>query len=279
MSDVTPPAGEIARVVRSALAEDLGIVGDVTSTAVIPAGSTTVGRFVARDRGVLAGVACVQETFRQVDPDILVTFAARDGDPIEPGQVLGEVRGATRAILAGERVALNLLGHLSGVATSTRAFVDAAGTGTRVLDTRKTVPGLRALQRAAVRAGGGHNHRDSLSDAVLLKDNHLAVVGISSAVHQARAQWPGRMVEVECETLDQVIEAVEAGADRVMLDNMTLDAVRDAVDKVAGRAALEVSGRITLDTIGQYAATGVDFISVGAITHSVPVLDIALDLD
>jgi nicotinate-nucleotide pyrophosphorylase (carboxylating) len=221
----------------------------------------------------------VIETFRHVDPEVGVAFTARDGDTVEPGQVLGEVHGATGSILAGERVALNLMCHLSGVATATRAFVDAAGAGTRILDTRKTVPGLRALQRAAVRAGGGHNHRDSLSDAVLLKDNHIAVVGITAAVQRARAQWPGRMVEVECETLDQVIEAVEAGADRVMLDNMTPEAVRDAVDKVAGRADLEVSGRISLDTVGEYAATGVDFISIGAITHSVRVLDIGLDLD
>jgi nicotinate-nucleotide pyrophosphorylase (carboxylating) len=279
MNDFAPPPGTVERVVRAALAEDLGVVGDITSTAVVPAGSRAVGRFVARDRGVLAGVACVIETFRHVDPEVGVAFTARDGDTVEPGQVLGEVHGATRSILAGERVALNLMCHLSGVATATRAFVDAAGAGTRILDTRKTVPGLRALQRAAVRAGGGHNHRDSLSDAVLLKDNHIAVVGITAAVQRARAQWPGRMVEVECETLDQVIEAVEAGADRVMLDNMTPEAVRDAVDKVAGRADLEVSGRISLDTVGEYAATGVDFISIGAITHSVRVLDIGLDLD
>lgn len=279
MSELAPPAGAVAQVVLAALAEDLGILGDVTSSAVIPVGSRGVGRFVARERGVLAGVACAVEAFRQVDAAVVVEFTARDGDVIEPDQVLGEVRGATRSILAGERVALNLLCHLSGVATMTRAFVDAAGPGTRILDTRKTLPGLRSLQRAAVRAGGGHNHRDSLSDAVLLKDNHLAVVGIREAVHRARTRWPGRMVEVECETLEQAVDAVEAGADRVMLDNMTPDAVRSVVDKVAGRAALEVSGRITLETVADYAATGVDFVSVGAITHSVQVLDIGLDLD
>jgi nicotinate-nucleotide pyrophosphorylase (carboxylating) len=180
-------------------------------------------------------------------------------------------------VLTGERVALNFLCQLSGVATLTRRCVRAAHGHARILDTRKTVPGMRALQRAAVRAGGGRNHRDSLSDQVLLKDNHLAVLGIAQAVERARDRWPGRTVEVECDDIEQVVAALDAGADRIMLDNMTVEQVQDAVEKVAGAVPLEYSGRVSLETVGVYAATGVDFISIGALTHSAPVLDIGLD--
>jgi nicotinate-nucleotide pyrophosphorylase (carboxylating) len=197
---------------------------------------------------------------------------------MEVGAELGEVSGSLRSILGGERVALNFLSHLSGVASLTRRYVRAARGKARILDTRKTLPGLRGVQRAAVRAGGGFNHRDSLATAVLIKDNHLAALGIEKAVERARARWPMRIIEVECDTLEQVGEACNAGADIVMLDNMTPDEVGKAVALVSGRAKTEVSGTITPDTVGSYAETGVDFISVGAITHSVRALDIGLDV-
>ncbi len=279
MTDFDPPRHALQATVTAALAEDLGIMGDITSLAAIPADSFAAGRFIARDEGVVAGTAAVTETYRQVDPSVNVEWQLSDGEPCESARVLGTVSGSARSLLAGERIALNLLGHLSGVATLTRRYVRATHGRARILDTRKTLPGLRALQKAAVRAGGGFNHRDSLSDAVLLKDNHLAVVGLERAVERARARWPGRMVEVECESLSQVSDAVAAGVDRVMLDNMTPADVRNAVEIVGGRLAIEVSGRITIDNVGEYAAAGADYISIGAITHSVRVFDVGLDLD
>jgi nicotinate-nucleotide pyrophosphorylase (carboxylating) len=196
---------------------------------------------------------------------------------VEPGTEIGRLTGSLRTILAGERTALNFLCHCSGVATLTRRYVRAAHEA-RILDTRKTVPGLRAVQKAAVRAGGGFNHRESLSDAVLLKDNHLAAVGIQRAVENARARWPGRIVMVECESLDQVAEARAAGVDRMLLDNMTTEQVKHAVALVEGAATIEITGGITLETVGAYAAAGADFISVGALTHSARALDIGLDI-
>ena len=257
--------------------EDLGQLGDITATACVDADAVAVAAFVTRRDGVVAGTALATETFRWF-PGVQITWSVADGDEVAAGAELGRVHGPLRAILTGERTALNFLSHCSGIATLTRAYVRAAGEGVRVLDTRKTTPGLRAVEKAAVRAGGGHNHRESLSDAVLVKDNHLAALGPAEAVARARACWPGRMVEVECETLDQVAEAVAAGADRVMVDNMDPAGVRAAVGLVAGRAEVEVSGGITLATISEYAATGADFVSVGAITHSAPVLDIGLDV-
>jgi len=279
MSDFDPPRAVVASVVAAALAEDLGVMGDITSLAVIPETSITLARFVARDEGVLAGCLSATEVYRQVDPAVIVRWDATDGTSIDAGDVLGTVEGSTRSVLAGERVALNLLGLLSGVATTTRRYVRATHGNARILDTRKTLPGLRALQRAAVRAGGGFNHRESLSDAVLLKDNHLAVVGVARAVERARLRWPGRMVEVECESMEHVAAAIDAHADRIMLDNMTPDAVRAAVQLVGGRIPIEVSGRVTVEDVGQYAAAGADFVSIGALTHSVRVLDIGLDMD
>jgi nicotinate-nucleotide pyrophosphorylase (carboxylating) len=279
VSDFDPPLAIVTAVVRNALDEDLGIMGDITSLAAVAEDSFSVGRFVARDEGVLAGCLCVDEVFAQIDPNVVVAWAATDAASIESGQVLATIEGRTRSILAGERVALNLLCLLSGVATSTRRYVRATHGQARILDTRKTLPGLRGLQKAAVRAGGGFNHRDSLSGAVLLKDNHLAVVGVTSAVERARVRWPGRMIEVECESTDQVAAALAAGADRIMLDNMTPDEVRRAVKLIEGRVPVEVSGRVTVEDVGQYAAAGADFISIGAITHSVRVFDIGLDLD
>ncbi|MHB1445787.1 MAG: carboxylating nicotinate-nucleotide diphosphorylase [Acidimicrobiales bacterium] len=293
-----PPLAAVRAVVVAALAEDLLPMGDITAS-LLPATVEARAAFVARQAGVLAGVACVEETFAQltgptlgapghgtgpVAPPVRLEWACRDGAGLEPGCVIGTVTGPLALILTAERTALNLLSHLSGVASSTRLLVDAVGAaapGCRIRDTRKTTPGLRALEKAAVRAGGGFNHRANLSEAILVKDNHLGGLSISQAVAAARANWPGRHVEVECDRLDQLDEALAAGADMVMLDNMDPAQAAEAVERVRSRSAstpVEVSGRITLETAAAYARAGVDFISVGAITHSAPVLDIGLDL-
>jgi nicotinate-nucleotide pyrophosphorylase (carboxylating) len=264
--------------VSEALAEDLGVLGDITTTACVGEDDVAVATWVARQEGVLAGTALATEVYCQVDERVTVAWRLVDGESIEPNTELGQVSGSLRSILVGERVALNFLGHLSGVASLTRRYVRAARGKARIRDTRKTLPGLRAVQKAAVRAGGGFNHRDSLSDAVLIKDNHLVALGITLAVDRARARWPGRILEVECDTLEQVIEAREAGVDIVLLDNMSPDDVADAVAELKGVAKVEVSGNVTLETVGAYSEAGADFISVGAITHSVRNLDIGLDI-
>jgi nicotinate-nucleotide pyrophosphorylase (carboxylating) len=269
----------VREVVARALAEDFGQLGDLTSLAVIDESATTTGRFVARNEGVLAGTAAATETFVQVDPAVQIEWHPRDGDAVMPGQALGDITGSLRSVLGGERTALNLLQHCSGIATTTRRYVRAARGKARIRDTRKTLPGLRGVEKAAVRAGGGFNHRECLSDAVLIKDNHLAHLELRQAVERARARWPGRVVEVECDTLDQVAEAIAARADLLLLDNMSPDQAAEAILLVDGMIPVEVSGRISLETIGAYAQAGVDYISVGAITHSAPALDIALDLD
>lgn len=275
--DVHPPIGEVRAAVARALAEDLVPLGDITS-ALLPGDAQAVARFVARADGVVAGTACVAETFAQVDPAIAVTWAVDDGDAVAAGQALGDVSGPLAPMLTGERTALNFLGHLSGIATLTRRFVEAAGDGARIWDTRKTTPGLRALEKAAVRAGGGSNHRGNLSDWILLKDNHLALVPIGEAVELAHRRWPARTVHVECDTYEQLLAALDAGADAVLLDNMTPDEVRRCVAEAEGRVLIEVSGGINLDTVGAYARTGADLISVGGLTNSAPVLDIGLDI-
>jgi nicotinate-nucleotide pyrophosphorylase (carboxylating) len=281
-----PPIGVVREVVARALAEDLTPLGDVTSALLDPA-DTVDAQVVARAAGRLAGTSAFTETFRQVDERVRVTWRAGDGACVEPGQVLADVAGPTAPVLTGERTALNLLGHLSGVATLAaryQAAVDDAGGTARIWDTRKTTPGLRSLEKAAVRAGGCANHRGNLSEWVMLKDNHLGDVGIAEAVAAARRRWPGRTVEVECERQDQVEEAVRAGADLVLLDNMTPDEARACVaaaEQAAGaghRPLIEASGGITLDTVAAFGQTGVDLISVGAITNSAPVLDVGLDL-
>ncbi|MGH8998068.1 MAG: carboxylating nicotinate-nucleotide diphosphorylase [Acidimicrobiia bacterium] len=277
-AEVDPPAVAVREAVNRALAEDFGPLGDVTSAALIPAGLTGRGRFVARSAGILAGTAAATEVYAQLDRRVEVAWRAVDGDRLAEGATFGWVSGPLRSILGGERTALNFLGHLSGVATLTRVYADAAG-GARIRDTRKTIPGLRALQKAAVRAGGGANHRGGLSDAVLVKDNHLRHVSITDAVAAARASWPGVSVEVECDTLAQVAQAKAAGPDLVLLDNMSPAQVAEAVALLGGAAAVEVSGGVTLDTVAAYAAAGADLISVGALTHSAPNLDLALDLD
>jgi nicotinate-nucleotide pyrophosphorylase (carboxylating) len=280
---IDPPRIAVVEAVTRAIAEDLLPLGDLTA-ALVPASTKATVAVVSRVRGVLAGRACAMETFAQIDPGLVVTWRLVDGAEVLPGDVVAEVTGQLRSILTSERTALNFLCHLSGVATLTAAFVAAvteANPSTRVLDTRKTIPGLRALEKAAVRAGGGHNHRGSLSEAVLVKDNHLGGVSITDAVARAKAQWPGRMVEVECDRTEQVKEAVAAGATVVMLDNMTPDRVAECVALVrgAGSAALvEVSGGVDLESAPLMAAAGADLISVGALTNSAPVLDLGFDL-
>jgi nicotinate-nucleotide pyrophosphorylase (carboxylating) len=276
-----PPVSAVREAVGRALAEDLLPLGDLTA-ALIPANTIAEARFVTRDDGVTAGRACVVETFAQVDPAVAVEWRVDDGCPVGAKTVLGTVRGPLAPIVTGERTALNFLRHLSGIASLTAQFVSvatqASGGHTRILDTRKTTPGLRALEKAAVRAGGGHNHRASLSDAVMVKDTHLAGLSIGEAVARARQLWPGRPVHVECDDLDQLALIVEAGADRAMLDNFTPSMVAEGVELVGGRTEVEVTGGVTLDTVAAYAACRPDFISVGAITHSGGVLDISLDV-
>jgi nicotinate-nucleotide pyrophosphorylase (carboxylating) len=270
----------ISEVVARALAEDLTPLGDITS-ALLPPGARAEARLVPRADGVLAGREAATEAFRQVDPSIAVEWSAADGDRIGKGDTVATVDGPLASVLTAERTALNLLCHLSGIATLTRRFVDAvaaAGGTARVWDTRKTTPGLRSLEKAAVRAGGGVNHRGNLSDWVMFKDNHLAVLPIAEAVRSAKERWPGRTVHVECDSLDQVREAVEAGATAVLLDNMSPDDVRAAVGVVGGRCLIEVSGGVTLATVADYAVPGVDCISSGALTSSAPVLDLGLDV-
>ena len=280
---VDPARAAVVDAVSRAIAEDVLPLGDLTAGLVAADRRATVD-VVSRGAGVIAGQACAVETFAQIDPGVTVTWLLPDGSQVAPGAVVATVEGPLRSILTAERTALNFLGHLSGVATLTRAYVDAAraaNPATRILDTRKTTPGLRALEKAAVRAGGGHNHRGNLSDAVLVKDNHLGGATITEAVARARSQWPGRMVEVECDRLAQVDEAVASGATVVMLDNMGPERVAEAVARVRAAGSdvlIEVSGGVSLATAPALAAAGADLLSAGALTHSAPVLDLGLDL-
>ena len=278
-----PPRAAVVDAVTRAIAEDVLPLGDLTA-GLVPADRRATVDVVSRTDGVVAGRACALETFTQIDPGLEVTWVLADGAPVDGGSVVATVSGPLRSILTAERTALNFLGHLSGVATLTRAFVEAvrvANPSTRILDTRKTTPGLRSLEKAAVRAGGGVNHRGNLSEGVLVKDNHLGGATISEAVSRARRQWPGRMVEVECDRLDQVREAVAARATVIMLDNMGPDRVAEAVAVVragGSDALIEVSGGVNLGSAPGLAAAGADLLSVGALTHSAPVLDLGLDL-
>ena len=275
----------IEPVVRLALAEDLGRAGDVTAMACIPEGARMKAAFAARKTGVLVGIDCVRLAVLAMDPRASVDLRLRDGDAFDAGAVLVVVEADARAFLSAERTALNLVGRLSGVATLTRTYVEAvAGTKARIADTRKTTPGLRALEKHAVACGGGINHRFGLDDAILIKDNHVAVCGgVAEAVRRAKAFAPHLMkVEVEVDGLDQldaVLALIDEGAapDVIMLDNFSLDDLRAAVARVAGRIVLEASGGVDLTTVRGIAETGVDVISVGALTHSAPVLDIGLD--
>jgi nicotinate-nucleotide pyrophosphorylase (carboxylating) len=275
-----PPRLLIEAQIRGALEEDLGRAGDVTSELTIPAGRNAQARLVARGAGRIAGLIAAEIAFRLVDPSLTFEVAVPDGSTAQAGTVLATVSGPARAILTGERVALNFSGHLSGVATATAALVDAVkATRARIVCTRKTLPNLRILQKYAVRCGGGFNHRFGLDDAVLIKDNHIAAAGgIGPAFGRVRASL-GHMVkiEIEVDTLGQLEEALSLGADAVLLDNMTPDQLRRAVSLADGRAVLEASGNVTLGTVRAIAETGVDYISSGAITHSAMNLDIGLD--
>ncbi len=269
-------------VLRRAFEEDLGRAGDLTTDSVIPADARAAARAVARRPGRVAGADIAARAFHLIDPDLSVHIQCRDGMAVVPGETILRVDGPARALLTGERVALNMLGHLSGIATATAALVAAVeGTKAKIVCTRKTTPGLRALEKFAVRAGGGQNHRFGLDDGILIKDNHIAIAGdIATAVARARAQM-GHMVhvEVETDTLEQVEAAVIAGADTILLDNMTPEQLRAAIALIDGRALAEASGGVTVESAAAIAATGVDLISSGAITHSAPTLDIGLDFD
>jgi nicotinate-nucleotide pyrophosphorylase (carboxylating) len=267
-------------LIERALAEDLG-AGDLTTSAVVPEGAQARARIEQRAPGVVAGLDVARAVFERVDASLRFEACAPEGEWREPG-VLAELSGTAASILAGERVALNFLGRLSGVATLTARYVQAVeGTGARILDTRKTTPGLRELEKAAVRAGGGMSHRSGLYDAILVKENHAALAGgVGEVTRRALAAAPqGVTVEVECATLEEVEAALAAGVPRILLDNMAAPELRRAVELAGGRAELEASGGITLDTVRAVAETGVDFISVGALTHSAPALDVSLLLD
>ena len=270
----------VTAVAAAALAEDLAGGIDETTAATVPPGATGQADLVARTAGVVAGLPVAQAVFGLVEGDLATTAPAADGDSVASGEVLLTVSGPVGPILTAERTALNLLCHLSGIATLTRQWADAvAGTGARIRDTRKTTPGLRELEKYAVRCGGGVNHRMSLSDAALIKDNHVAAAGsVAAAFAAVRARAPGLPLEVECDTLDQVTEALAAGADLILLDNFAVPDLAQAVRLAGGRALLEASGGLTLENARTVAGTGVDYLAVGALTHSAPALDIGLDL-
>ena len=272
---------ELGRKIEEWLHEDIGF-GDVTTMSTIPANEQGIGILYAKEEGVVAGLPIAQQVFETVDPALSFHAKVEEGTRVEIGDQIAEVSGSVRSILSGERLALNLLQRLSGIATKTSEYAEAvAETKARVVDTRKTTPGMRFLEKYAVRIGGGYNHRFALYDAVMIKDNHIKGAGsIAQAVAAARASIPHTMtVEVEAESLDQVREALEAGADIIMLDNMSNEQMAEAVQLIDGRAVVEASGGVNLETIGAIAKTGVDVISVGALTHSVKAFDISLDLN
>ena len=270
---------DIDDFVRRALEEDLGTGGDVTSNATIAADARFTAELAAREPIVVAGLPIAAAFFRALDPTVDVEMPASDGERVERGAILMRLSGNARAMLAAERPALNTLQHLSGIATLTRRYVDAIeGTGAIILDTRKTTPGLRALEKYATRMGGAQNHRMRLDDGILIKDNHIAVAGsVGAAVSAAKAANTGLQVQVEVDRIDQIEEALAAGADRLLLDNMEPPTLRRAIDLVAGRVPLEASGGVRLETIRAIAETGVDFISLGRITQSAPAVDIGMD--
>jgi nicotinate-nucleotide pyrophosphorylase (carboxylating) len=265
--------------VRRALAEDLGW-GDVTTEATVGSEKRAIGVLLAKSPCVIAGLDVAAEAFRQLDPGVHITLKYRDGDRCQAGAVLAEVRGAAAPMLTAERTALNFLQRLSGIATITRRFVDAAGNGIIVLDTRKTTPTLRALEKYAVRAGGGSNHRSGLDDGILIKDNHVRLAGgVSAAVakmKEARQEMP---VEVEAQSLADVGEAVAAGADVILLDNLSNDDIRQAVTRIGGRAKIEISGGVSLERLPELARTGADYVSIGALTHSAPAVDLSFEIE
>lgn len=270
---------DIDDFVKRVLAEDLGTGGDVTSNATIPLDARLTAELTVREPAVIAGLGIGEAFFRSLDDDVLIEQPANDGDQVDRGAVLMRLAGNARAMLTAERSALNTLQHLSGVATLTRCYVDAiAGTGASLLDTRKTLPGLRALEKYATRLGGAQNHRMRLDDGMLIKDNHVAVAGgVVPAVRAAKKSGGSLEIQVEVDTLEQVQDALDAGADRLLLDNMDVPTLYKAVELVAGRVPLEASGGVTLETIRAIAGTGVDYVSVGRITQSAPAVDIGMD--
>jgi len=280
-----PPAdAAIDAIVSAALAEDAPW-GDVTSETLVPRDAVAEATITSREHGVLAGLRVLERTMALVDPRVRVERLAQDGETIAPDQAVARVAGPARPVLRGERTALNLMQRLSGIATVTARYVaEVAGTGARIVDTRKTTPGLRALEKYAVRCGGGRNHRFGLSDAVLAKDNHLGVLtatgaDLSAVLREARERLPHTMrIEVEVDRIDQIEAVLAGGVDAIMLDNFTVEQLREGVALIAGRAVVEASGGVTLDTVRAIAETGVDLISVGALTHSVRALDLGLDL-
>jgi nicotinate-nucleotide pyrophosphorylase (carboxylating) len=266
-------------IVRRALAEDLGW-GDVTTEAVVPGELRARGVILAKCSCVIAGLEVAAEVFSQLDPGCGFDRKLKDGDRCEPGDVVAELRGQAAAMLTAERTALNFLQRLSGIATLTRRFVDAAGGTITVLDTRKTTPTLRALEKYAVRAGGGTNHRAGLDDGVLIKDNHVRLAGgVAEAVKRMKDDDPEMPIEVEAQSLEQVDAAIAAGADIILVDNLPLDAIREAVKRVNGRAKIELSGGVTLDLLPELAKTGANYVSVGALTHSAPAADLSFELE
>jgi nicotinate-nucleotide pyrophosphorylase (carboxylating) len=265
--------------VRRALAEDLGW-GDVTTEATVPANQSARGVILAKSRCVIAGLDVAAEAFRQLDPAATFDVKRPDGSCCEPGDVVAEVRGTASAMLTAERTALNFLQRLSGIATLTRRFVDAAAGGITILDTRKTTPTLRALEKYAVRAGGGTNHRAGLDDGILIKDNHARLAGgIATALQRMKDVRPEMPIEVEAQSLADVDAAVAAGADIILLDNLSIDEIRRAIQTIGGRAQVEISGGITLERIPELARTGADYVSIGALTHSAPAADLSFELE
>ena len=276
---------QIEEIIDRALAEDL-VKGDVTTDALIPADRRGTGLIVAKKEGILAGINIAKQVFHRVDPELKVEVLLEDGAGVKPGSKVANVSGSIASILAAERVALNFLQRLSGIASETKRYVEAVkGLPVRIMDTRKTTPGLRSLEKHAVKVGGGENHRMNLGDGILIKDNHLAALrsqglNIKQIVARARQNSPQRLpVEVEVATASEALEAAEAEADIVMLDNMSLEDMRKAVKSIHGRALIEASGGITLDNVRAVAETGVDFISIGALTHSARALDISLEFE
>ena len=266
-------------IVRRALDEDLG-AGDITTDATVAPSQRARGVFLAKADCVLAGIDVALEVFRVLDPDVRATVHIHDSERCRPGDEIAEVVGSARALLIGERTALNFLQRLSGIATSARRFVDAAGGRTRILDTRKTTPTLRVLEKYAVRAGGATNHRTGLFDAILIKDNHIRLAGgVGAAMAGARQRHPGLPVEIEAQSLDQVDAALAAGADIVLADNLSSDDIRETVRRARGRAKVEISGGVTLERMAELAATGADYVSVGALTHSAPAVDISFEIE
>lgn len=266
-------------VVRRALAEDLGW-GDVTTEATVRPDQRARGVLLVKSPCVIAGIQVAEEAFRQLDPALTFEVHRQDGQRCSPGNIVAEARGSAAAMLTAERTALNLLQRMSGIATLTRAFVDAAGGGIIVLDTRKTTPTLRVLEKYSVRAGGGANHRCGLDDGILIKDNHIRLAGgVAEAIRRTKDARHEMPIEIEAQNLDQVDAAIAEGADIILLDNLPLEQIREAVRRVGGRAKIEVSGGVTVECMGELARTGADYVSVGALTHSAPAVDISFELE